>query len=344
MHPPIQLENLTKTFRNGVVAVNGLDLVVPQGAVYGLAGRNGAGKTTALRVLMGLLRADSGSARLLGHDWWLATRAERQKVAYVPQAASQPDWMTLNESIQYAKHFYLRWNNGLAQTLARRWELPLNRPLRRLSGGHQRLAALLVALSTQPEILLLDEPAAGLDPIARRDLHACLAECLTRDIPTTVLLSTHLLADLERISSHVGILHKGRLLVEGRVEDWVATMRRVQVVFPGHTVPENFEIPGSIRNHSLGPVYTGVVRLVDDTQLSVVKRWPGCRLNVFPLSLEDLFLALFPSDVTRNSDTLDRPLSKTSDGNDSGGAENESETETEPEVSFAPSPTPETSR
>jgi len=335
MPAPIQLENLTKTFRNGVVAVNGLDLAVPQGAVYGLAGRNGAGKTTALRILMGLLRADSGSARLLNHDWWLASRAERQKVAYVPQAASQPDWMTLSETIQYARHFYLRWNNGLAQTLARRWELPLNRPLRRLSGGHQRLAALLIALSTQPEVLLLDEPAAGLDPVARRDLHACLAECLTRDVPTTVLLSTHLLADLERISTHVGILHKGRLLVEGRIEDWVATMRRVQVVFPGHTVPADFEIPGSIRNHSLGPVYTGVVRLVDDTQLTVVKRWPGCRLNVFPLGLEDLFLALFPADPGGNSAHIHDPLSNIVNGNE------EVEAKTEPAI--VPTPTHKTS-
>jgi ABC-2 type transport system ATP-binding protein len=268
-------------------------LSIEAGTVYGLTGRNGAGKTTAIRLLLGLLKPDSGKARLLGQDWWTASHQDRQRVAYVSQTSPHPEWMTLQNLCQYAERFYSRWNNGLALKLAKRWELPWNRPLGHLSGGNQRLASLLVALSTQPEVLLLDEPASGLDPVARRDLLGCLAESLSHDAQMTVLLSTHLLSDLERLATHVGILDHGRLLTEGSVEDWTRTMRRVQVVFPGETVPVGFEIPGSLRYQTLGPVYSAVVRIVDETQLRITGRWPGARMQVFPLSLEELFLALY---------------------------------------------------
>lgn len=292
MESPITARNLTKTFR-GVVAVNGLDLKVERGAVYGLIGRNGAGKTTTLRLLMGLLQADHGEARLLGKDWWNTSAQMRQRVAYVAQGGRPPDWMTLEDLNRYSAHFFERWDSGLARELAGRWELPWNRPLGRLSGGHQRLAAILAALAARPDVLLLDEPAAGLDPIVRRDLLRCLVEALIRTEGCTVLLSTHLLADVERLATHVGVLDHGRIVGEGTVEDWQRTMRRVQVVFPGGEVPPAVEVPGSFRSERLGPVLTAIARVSDDAQLDRLRALSGVRVNVFPLTLEELFVEWF---------------------------------------------------
>jgi ABC-2 type transport system ATP-binding protein len=289
---PIRIRGLTKTF-GGVVAVNGLDLKVERGSVYGLIGRNGAGKTTTLRLLAGLLRADSGEALLLGQDWWQASPLDRQRVAYVAQSGRPPDWMTLTDLSRYSAHFFERWDHGLAHELAERWELPWNRPLGRLSGGHQRLASLLSALSARPDVLILDEPAAGLDPVVRKDLLRSLVEALMRTDGCTVVLSTHLLADVERLATHVGIMEHGRIVGSGSVEDWQRTMRRVQVVFPGREIPTGVEIPGVIREQRLGPVLTGILRISSVHQLDEIRAMEGVRVNVFPLTLEELFVEWF---------------------------------------------------
>ncbi len=293
MESDIFARRLTKTFRTGVVAVDGLDLRIERGTVYGLIGRNGAGKTTALKLLMGLLRPDGGDAQVLGRSLWDAPPEHRQRVAYVSQSQQVPEWMSLEELGRYASHFYGSWQSGILREQARRWELPLQIPISRLSGGNQRLAALAVAIATQPEVLLLDEPAAGLDPVARRELNVCLVDALLREEGCTILLSTHLLGDLERLATHVGIMDRGRILTEGTVEDWQRTMRRVQVVFDAECPPAGFEIPGAIRSRTLGPVITALTRVDDEGQLAELRSIPGARVQVFPLTLEELFVDWF---------------------------------------------------
>ncbi len=293
MEPVIHASGLGKTFRGGVVAVNGFDLQVQAGDVYGLIGRNGAGKTTALKVLTGLLRPDTGAARVLGQWLWNAPREHRQRVAYVSQGQQVPGWMTLADLGRYASHLYDRWDDDLLREHARRWDLPLHQTVAGLSGGNQRLAALAVALAARPEVLLLDEPAAGLDPVARRELNTCLIDVLLRGTGCTILLSTHLLGDLERLATRVGIMDRGRVVVEGAVEDWQRTMRRVQVVFAENEAPAEFSIPGALRSQRLGPVVTALARVTDDAQLNGVRSLPGVRVNVFTLTLEELFVDWF---------------------------------------------------
>ncbi len=306
MPADILAHGLTKTFRTGVVAVNGFDLRIERGTVYGLIGRNGAGKTTALKILMGLLRPDRGEAKVLGRPLWEADPAHRQTVAYVSQSQQVPEWMSLGELGRYASHFYAAWRPELLREQARRWELPLHLPISKLSGGNQRLAALAVALATQPQVLLLDEPAAGLDPVARRELNVCLVDALLRDEGCTILLSTHLLGDLERLATHVGIMDRGRILAEGSVEDWQRTMRRVQVVFDAEDPPAEFAIPGAIRSQVLGPVVTALTRVDNDAQLDGVRHLPGARVHVFPLTLEELFVDWFggPTDPPESGETV----------------------------------------
>ena len=293
MGPAIHARRLRKTFRTGAVAVNGFDLQVLPGEVYGLIGRNGAGKTTALKLLMGLLRPDAGEVRVLGRSLWDAPREHRQRVAYVSQGQQVPDWMSLSDLGRYTGHFYENWDSSLLKEHALRWELPMDVPIARLSGGNQRLAALALALASRPEVLLLDEPAAGLDPIARRELNSCLIDVLLRGDGCTILLSTHLLGDLERLATQVGIMDHGRIVAEGAVEDWQRTMRRVQVVFAEDAAPRDFTIPGALKSQTLGPVVTALARIADDAQLAAVRALPGVRVNVFPLTLEELFVDWF---------------------------------------------------
>lgn len=298
MEAVIQLRSLNKSFRNGTVAVSNLNLTIRQGEVYGLIGRNGAGKTTALRILMGLLRADQGEATVLGWNLWEAPREQRQRVAYLSQSQQLPDWMTLRDLGRYAAHFYDRWDGDLLRELQKRWELPWTESISRMSGGNQRLAAIALALATRPEVVLLDEPAAGLDPIARRELNQCLIDALLFGDGCTILLSTHLLADLERLATQVGIMDHGRIVAEGAVEDWQRTMRRVQVVFPEDRPPVDFEIPGALRSYTLGPVVTALTRVTDEAQLLGIQSLPGARVYVFPLTLEELFVDWFHNSAT----------------------------------------------
>ncbi len=202
--------NLCKTFAGGMQAVSALDLAVPRGAVYGLLGRNGAGKTTALRLLMGLLRATSGTAAILGQDMWRADHRHRQRVAYVSQEQQIHAWMSFDQLVDYVAHFYDRWDQAHARALAHRFGIARDVAVGLLSGGQRRLAAVILALAARPEVLVLDEPAAGLDPVARRGLIDALIDALGEGADSTILLSTHICSDLERLANHIGIMDWAR--------------------------------------------------------------------------------------------------------------------------------------
>ena len=298
MAPVVHLCSVSKSFRGGPPVLDGLELKVPRGEVLGLIGRNGSGKTTALRILMGLLRADHGTARVLGRDMWEADRHHRQRVAYVSQSQQLPDWLPIQELARTSSLLYDSWDQPFLTEILRRWNLRADQPISRLSGGNQRLAAIALALATRPEVLVLDEPAAGLDPIARRDLNQCLIEVLGEGTGCTIVLSTHLLADLERLATRVGIIEAGRLVAEGAVEEWQRTMRRVQIVFSQEHPPRGFSIPGTIRSRTLGPVVSALARIEDESQLDAIRAMDGARLYVFPLTLEELFVDWYQGSTT----------------------------------------------
>ena len=250
--PVITASDLAKSFRGGVIAVNGLDLTVPRGAVYGLIGRNGAGKTTTLRMLMGLMRPVRGVARVLGHDLWSAPRAIRQRVAYVSQDQQLPSHQCTAELCLDLSRLYQDWDFALAGHLTKRFGIRVDAPMAALSGGDRRKVAVLLAFAARPEVLVLDEPAAGLDPIARRQLMEEIVGFLGDGGERTVLFSTHILEDLERVADHIGIMDRGRMVVAGRLEDLQTGMRRVQIIFSGAEVPAGFRVPGALRSRAEG--------------------------------------------------------------------------------------------
>ncbi|MEO5914644.1 MAG: ABC transporter ATP-binding protein [Luteolibacter sp.] len=289
--PVIAASGLSKSFR-GNLAVNGLDLAVPRGSIYGLIGRNGAGKTTTLRMLMGLLRPAAGTARVLGHELWSAPRAIRQRVAYVSQEQQLPPAKCTADLCLDFSHLYENWDFPLAEKLAKRFGIRVESPMAALSGGDRRKVAVLLAFSARPEVIILDEPAAGLDPIARRQLMEEIVDFLGDGGERTVLFSTHILEDLERVAEHVGIMDRGRMLAAGPLEDLQSGMRRVQVVFDSPAVPEGFSIPGAMRTRVEGPVFTAIARIDSPARLEEIRALPGVRVSDFPLGLQDLFIEL----------------------------------------------------
>lgn len=302
--PAIQVTDLAKTFRPAVVAVSGLDFTVPKGGVYGLIGRNGAGKSTCLRLLMGLLRPDRGEARIFGQSIKDAPRAIRQRVTYVSQEQQLPWWLTANELFDGSSQLYDGWDQPFATELLRRFDLATDRPIATLSGGDQRRVAVILALAARPDVVILDEPAAGLDPVSRRQLIAAIIDFLGDGGERTVLFSTHILADLERVADHVGFMDRGRMMLSGPLDALQSGMRRVQLIFTGDRVPEGFELPGELRRQTDGPVLTAVVRLVFPDQIDRLRDLEGVRVSEQPLGLEDLFIELMQTDSQPHDGTI----------------------------------------
>jgi len=294
----IEAHGLTKIFHDQTVAVKDLDLQVRRGESYGLIGRNGSGKTTALRLLLGLLKADSGEARVLGWDFWVAPRAIRRRVAYVCQGQNLPERASLEQLSSCLGRYNERWDSGYAGEMAGRWGLPWRRPLGCLSSGRQRQAAILVALAGRPEVLLLDEPAAGLDPAARRELLAQIVDVLGEGNGCTVLLSTHLVGDLERIANYIGILHSGRMALSLPLETLLQQFKRVQVVFPTDEPPADFAVPGQLSQTRSGPVFKAVVRWPSGCELEALRASVDARIQVFPIGLEEIFIEFFGNGPT----------------------------------------------
>jgi ABC-2 type transport system ATP-binding protein len=256
-----------------------------------LVGENGAGKTTTLRIAMGILKPTRGRATIFGEEMMKAPRDHRARVGYVSQEQRLYKGMTLREITEFYRGLYPRWDQPYADRLMEKFALPPDRLTGDLSGGEQRKAAILLSLAARTDLLIMDEPAAGLDPIARRALIDELIGALADGDGRTVVFSTHILSDLERIATHVGFLHRGRMVAEGPLEDLQQRYRRVQVIFPD-TVPAGFQLPGALRQEGEGPVVRGVVRMVSETQLDGIRQQHHARVDTFPLGLEDLFIEL----------------------------------------------------
>ena len=274
------------------VALQGLELEVPRGAVVGLLGRNGAGKTTLLRTVMGLLRADRGSAQVFGADLRCAPIELRSQVAYVPQETRLFGRLTLAGHAGLLRRFYPHFDVQTANELARRLDVDWKRPLAGLSLGNRRKAAAVLALASGAQLIVMDEPAAGLDPLARREFYDLLIERLGDGGELTVLLSTHLVSDLERLADRVAIIDEGRTLCVDEVGAYAENYVRVQVLFPGQA-PADFELPGARATRREAGVALGVVDLRQAQEALIeLEAEPQLDVRRFPLHLEEIFVEL----------------------------------------------------
>lgn len=290
----IHISKLCKSFTPGVPVLNLFDLNVEKGKVYGLLGQNGAGKTTAFKILAGLEQTDSGTAHILGSPYRHSTPLQRSRSAFVAQSGTTFPNFDLSQHFRYFSMLYLGWDKKFAHYLATTFDLPLTTQLHFLSGGQQRKAAILLAIATRAEVLLFDEPAASLDPAARRVFIEELADALAERKETTVLFSTHIMSDLERIADDIGMLHNGRLMLEENLSQLTETVRKVQVIFPqGTGVPDDFTLPGQIGPiMKEGSVATGIAKFASLTERNNYNQRSDIQVGIFPLNLEDLFIEL----------------------------------------------------
>jgi ABC-2 type transport system ATP-binding protein len=275
----VHLENITHRYGK-VCALDGLTLTVKQGEMYGFLGRNGAGKTTTLRLLMGLLRPDAGSIDLLGQRVKRVPVALKQRIGYVCQEPNYYPWMTARQLGDFVGSFYPKWDAPQFQRLLKLLDVPTDRRALEMSGGTRTKLGLALALAPRPELLLLDEPTAGLDPVARREFNDQL-QVLQREQGTTVMFSSHLVGEVEQLAQRVGIVQAGRSCFEGEVDLLRASVRRL------------------VADASLAPG-DGFVRLRGDVWRAEPACWDSAcwpeGVHSAPLSLEDIFLAFARTD------------------------------------------------
>jgi ABC-2 type transport system ATP-binding protein len=212
----ITIDSLTRKFGSKEV-LGGVSLEVPKGCVFGLVGPNGAGKSTLIKHILGLLRAESGSVRVFGTDPVSDPVSVLARIGYLSEEPDLPGWMRVGELLRYTEAFYPNWDPGYAESLRIQFGLDLNARVKTLSKGQLAKAALLTAQAHRPDLLLLDEPSSGLDPIVRNDILAAIIRTVA-DEGRTVFFSSHLLDEIERVSDHVAMLYQGKLVLCGQLD------------------------------------------------------------------------------------------------------------------------------
>jgi len=223
----IHTENLSKRFKK-VEALRNLNLTVPDGAVYALVGPNGAGKTTAIKILMNIFGATFGRAEVLGIDSTRLRGRLLSSIGYVSENQEVPDWMRVGAFFAYLRPFYPAWDRDLEKELVRQFDLPLDRKLRDLSRGMRMKAALASSLAYHPKLIVLDEPFTGLDPLVRDEL---IQGLIDRAEESTILISSHDLAEVETFASHVGYLETGQLRFSEELTSLVDRFRDAELTF-----------------------------------------------------------------------------------------------------------------
>ena len=282
--------DLTKKFR-GAIALDGLNLEVPEGSVYALIGANGAGKTTAIKILMNILRPTSGCAGALGVDSRELSPREFQQIGYVSENQEMPEWMTVGYFMAYLKPFYPTWDDARAEELLRQFELPRERKLKHLSRGMKMKAALASSLAYRPKLIVLDEPFSGLDPLVRDEFIEGLLESASE---ATIFISSHDLSEIESFASHVGYLEGGRLRFSEEMTALSARFREVEVTLDRIGLPENLP-PTWLRPETSAAVVRFVDSQFDETRtMADIRKMFGepRAVSVNPMPLRAIFVTL----------------------------------------------------
>ncbi len=277
----LKLSHVTKTFGDKK-ALDDLCLNVPQGSVYGLVGPNGAGKSTAIRHALGIYRPDSGEITLDGQPIYENPEA-KLRMGSIPDEVFYFPSASLEEMRKFYRNIYPKFDDVLFEKLRDVFALPMKNPIRRFSKGMQKQAAFQLTLCCKPDILLLDEPVDGLDPVMRRQVWNLLLSDVARG-GVTVLVSSHNLRELEDVCDHVGIMNDGKMLLERSLESMQGGTVKLQIV---GDVPEDLEILHAVWS---GRLNTVIVRGTAEEVTAKVAKTNPAYFDVLPLSLEEIFI------------------------------------------------------
>jgi ABC-2 type transport system ATP-binding protein len=286
----IKLSGVTKTYGK-VSALNGIDLTVPTGSTFALLGRNAAGKSTLLQLILGLLEPTTGSVSVLGLNPAKDGVEVRRRLGYIPEFLAMYEWMTCAEILRFVAAQYKTWSHDVQDDLVKRLRIPLTQKIRTLSRGQRALLTLILAMAHQPELVLLDECTSGMDALAREEFDRSVIELL-HDSGRTILFASHQIQELDRLCDWVGIIHEGRMLLQSRVDDLKAQVKTLQVTsdfsgIPGLTV---------LKSQSIGRDQLLTVR---GDQLHY-ERLPKSVVDVIDLRLEQIFTSIVSYEESRS--------------------------------------------
>ncbi len=289
MDPVLEIDGLTKWFGQKM-AVNGLTLEVPRGAIFALLGENGAGKSTTIRMLTGLLQADAGRAWILGKNCWDDAVPLRRRVGYVPDRPKYYDWMTVGEIGWFVAGFHGRNFLPDYRQLVKRFDLDARARLGHLSKGQYAKVGLALALAVDPKVLILDEPTSGLDLLVRREFLASMVDMAGEG--RTILISSHQIAEVERVASHVAFMADGSILLAGTLDEVRDRLVRLRLHYKG--VPPNPDGLGTLLERKGGGGQWELVVLDPDrAAVKELRDAPGVELlDEAPVSLEEAYCAL----------------------------------------------------
>ena len=283
----IEVKNAVKRF-DGFAALDGATISVPTGSVYGLVGPNGAGKSTLIRCLTGIYRQDEGSIRAGGQDVW-ENAALKARIAAIPD-----DWYyfmqsSVRDMMRFYRGFYPGFSMERYEKLKEVFQIDEKKTIRRLSKGMQKQVAFWLALSCMPDYLILDEPVDGLDPVMRRQVWSLMMSDVS-EYGTTVLVSSHNLRELEDVCDHVGIMNKGRVLLERSLADLQENIVKLQAVWRTESVPVLPRELQVLHTSHVGRVYTYIVRGSAGEIKERMEREQPLMMEALPLSLEEIFI------------------------------------------------------
>jgi ABC-2 type transport system ATP-binding protein len=267
-----------------------LSFAVEPGDVIGVLGKNGAGKTTLLEVMLGFAPASRGSVTVFGDDSFKLSGAAKTRIGFVPQSEELIDHLTARDQLRMIASFYAKWDRVLIDELARKWEVDLNEKVRAMSVGQRQKLSILLSLGHRPDLLVLDEPVASLDPIARRQFLEQIVD-IAADGSRAVVFSSHIVSDIERLANKIWILKEGRLYWSGDMDALKESVVRIHL---RRSVPfaATFAIDGALTQQTQNGCLTAVVSEWSDARQRALTDQSGAAIEVERLALEEIFLEL----------------------------------------------------
>ncbi|MGI6435967.1 MAG: ABC transporter ATP-binding protein [Syntrophomonadaceae bacterium] len=283
----IEVERVNKRFGDQK-ALQDVSLAVHQGSIYGLVGCNGAGKTTLLKLLAGVYKADAGLL-MIDSQPVFENEAIKARTVFIPDTVYSFHNYTVQDMANFYARIYPHWSQQRYQQLAQVFNIETQRRIKTLSKGMQRQVAFWLALSLMPDVMILDEPLDGLDPVMRQKVkHLIIQDVAERGV--TVMISSHNLRELEDVCDHIGILHQGKMLIQKDLDDLKADIHKIQIAFSSEIPPTLLEESQALHHEQRGSVMIIIVRGAHGEIISKMQAYQPAVLDVLPLTLEEIFI------------------------------------------------------